>query len=157
MPCNSSLTLCESFSKVLILFLLDFIYSSSNMIWHLYTWEYRSCLFDNLKRRNFGTKFLLRSKKNLRSKRDFGNLNSRFSNLRILLKSASSYLPLTISTIDFALKHLMRNINGNTKPIILIILPLNNLNRNTFHWIYLRRKMSDSTHCNVDHSTEISL
>ena len=53
--CNSSLTLCVSFSKVLILFRFDLISSSSNLSWHfLYTWELLRCLFANLKRRNFG-------------------------------------------------------------------------------------------------------
>ena len=49
--CSSSLTLCVSFSKVLIPFHFDLISSSSNLIWlFLHTWELR-CLFANLKRR----------------------------------------------------------------------------------------------------------
>ena len=53
-----SLTLCASFSNVLILFFFDLISSSSNLILHfLYTWEFLKCLVANLKRINFGITF----------------------------------------------------------------------------------------------------
>ena len=86
---NSFLTLCVSFSKVLILFHFDLISSSSNLSWHfLYTWELLRCLFTNLKRRNFGiTPFFSQSNKNLRSS--------------YFLTKASPYLFLIISAIDF--------------------------------------------------------
>ena len=120
-PCHSSLTLCASFSKVLILFCFDLI-SSSNLIWHfLYLWEYLRYLFANLKWRDFGiTPFFLQSNKNLRSKWHFCNLKSHFSNLRVYLTLASRYLFLIILAIDFPLGNLIWMINKNTKAIILV-------------------------------------
>ena len=137
-PCHSSLTLCASFSKVLILFCFDLISPSSNLIWHfLYIWEFLRYQFANLKWRNFGitpfflfaylkwrnfgiTPFFLQSNKNLRSKWHFCNLKSHFSNLHVYLTLASPYLFLIISAIDFPLGNLIWMINKNTKAIILV-------------------------------------
>ena len=61
-PYHSFLTLCASFSKVLILFCFDFIPTSNNLIWpFLYTWEFVRYLFANLNWRNFGITQNLRS------------------------------------------------------------------------------------------------
>ena len=130
------MTLCVSFSKVLILFRFDLISSSSNLSWHfLYTRELSRCLFANLKRRNYGiTPFFLQSNKSLKSKWHFRSLNSRFSNIRIFLTKASLHLFLIVSAIDFPLGNLIQMINKKTKPIIVtIMLTLKDLLRNTFH------------------------
>ena len=131
-----------TFSKVLILICFDLISLSSNLSWHfLYTWELLRCLFANLKQKLWNkTVLVIHQKPQILVA--FPQFEIALFKPLYFLAEASLYLFLIIFAIDFPQGNLIQMINKKTKPIILtIMLILNNLIRNTFHFI-------KSSYCN---------